>query len=47
VVDGEVQVGDRFVGPGSYVHVPAGAAHATTTGPSGCTIFYLFRPTDS
>ncbi|HEX6237819.1 MAG TPA: cupin domain-containing protein [Acidimicrobiales bacterium] len=37
-------VGGRRVGPGSYVHVPAGVEHGITgvEGPEGLTIYYLY-----
>jgi quercetin dioxygenase-like cupin family protein len=43
VLDGEVEILDRRVGPGSYVHIPSGVEHdidATST--AGCTVFYLY-----
>jgi quercetin dioxygenase-like cupin family protein len=46
VLDGQAWVADVPVGPGSYVHVPAGVPHATAAGPGGCTMFYLFLPTE-
>jgi mannose-6-phosphate isomerase-like protein (cupin superfamily) len=43
VVEGHATILESDVGPGSYVHVPAGVAHdfdATTS--EGCTVFYLY-----
>ena len=43
VLDGHAQILGTRVGPGSYVHVPAGVEHdidATATG--DCTVFYLY-----
>jgi mannose-6-phosphate isomerase-like protein (cupin superfamily) len=43
VVEGEAEILGAKVGPGGYVHVPAGVDHdldATATG--GCTAFYLY-----
>jgi quercetin dioxygenase-like cupin family protein len=43
VVDGRAAILGQELGPGSYVHIPAGIAHdldATNTG--GCTVFYLY-----
>ena len=46
ILEGDVVICGRKVGPGSYVHIPAGVAHdldATST--RGCTVFYLYiRP---
>ena len=44
VVDGEVDILGTVVGPGGYVHVPAGAEHdldARATG--GANVFYLYE----
>ena len=43
VLDGEVVILDRQLGPGSYVHIPAGVEHdidATQT--AGATVYYLY-----
>jgi mannose-6-phosphate isomerase-like protein (cupin superfamily) len=43
VIDGGAAVLGAHVGPGSYVHVPAGVEHdidASRT--DGCTVFYLY-----
>jgi hypothetical protein len=35
----------QLLGPGSYGHVPAGAAHDIDTADTdGCTVFYLYAP---
>jgi len=43
VLEGHAEIVDSEVGPGSYIHIPAGVHHdldATLT--EGCTIFYLY-----
>jgi mannose-6-phosphate isomerase-like protein (cupin superfamily) len=45
VLEGEADmVGDgERVGPGTYVHIPAGVEHGITdVGPDGCTVVYLY-----
>lgn len=48
VLDGRAVICGKEVGPGSYVHVPAGVAHdLDATHTEGCTVFYLYlRPGD-
>ena len=43
VVTGHADVLDRWLGPGSYVHIPAGVEHdidATET--EGCTVYFAY-----
>lgn len=48
VVDGHATVLGRLLGPGSYVHIPAGVAHdVDATETDGCTVFYLYAPPGS
>ncbi len=43
VVEGHCEVLGRILGPGSYVHIPAGLDHdIVAVGPSGATVFYLY-----
>lgn len=43
VVEGVATVLGSELGPGSYVHVPAGVRHdIDTSGTEGCTVFYLY-----
>lgn len=45
VLEGAAEILGVEIGPGSYVHVPAGVEHdleARST--SGCTVFYLYLP---
>jgi len=43
VVEGRCEVLGRILGPGSYVHIPAGVDHdIVAAGPEGATIFYLY-----
>ena len=45
IVDGSAEIVGKLVGPGGYVHIPAGVEHdldARST--TGCTIFYLYLP---
>jgi quercetin dioxygenase-like cupin family protein len=46
VLEGSAEMLGQVVGPGSYVHVPAGVEHNTDArGTGGCTFFYLYiRP---
>jgi quercetin dioxygenase-like cupin family protein len=47
VLDGTAMVMDQLIGPGSYVHVPAGVDHdidARMT--AGCTVFYVYEPAE-
>jgi mannose-6-phosphate isomerase-like protein (cupin superfamily) len=45
VLDGHAVVLGAEVGPGSYVHVPAGVEHdIDATASDGCTVFYLYLP---
>ena len=47
VLDGEGRALDRPLGPGSYVHIPAGVQHAIqTTGRDGLTFLYLYLQPD-
>ena len=44
VLTGRAEVLDVEVGPGSYVHVPAGVSHdIDATATEGCTVFYLYE----
>jgi quercetin dioxygenase-like cupin family protein len=43
VTDGTVEVLDEEVGPGTYVHIPAGVDHSMrAVGDSACTMLYLY-----
>jgi quercetin dioxygenase-like cupin family protein len=43
VVEGHAEVLGHVIGPGSYVHVPAGVEHdIDASGTEGCTVFYLY-----
>lgn len=43
VQDGSAEMMGHQVGPGTYVHVPAGVEHGVTSvGPAGCTVLYLY-----
>lgn len=43
VLDGDALVLGEEVGPGAYVHVPAGVEHdIDARATSGCTVFYLY-----
>ena len=42
IMEGGCRVLDRDVGPGAYVHVPAGCEHAVSVGPWGCTFFFVY-----
>jgi quercetin dioxygenase-like cupin family protein len=43
VLSGRCGVGDEVFGSGSYVHVPAGEAHALRAeGPEQCVVLYLY-----
>jgi quercetin dioxygenase-like cupin family protein len=43
VLEGSAEMLGQVVGPGSYVHVPAGVEHNTDArATGGCTIFYLY-----
>jgi uncharacterized RmlC-like cupin family protein len=48
VLEGNAVILGTDVGPGSYVHVPAGVDHdIDATATQGCTVFYLYlRPGD-
>jgi quercetin dioxygenase-like cupin family protein len=48
VLDGHAVVLGAEVGPGSYVHIPAGVEHdIDATASDGCTVFYLYLPPTS
>ena len=43
VLDGRAAILGADLGPGSYVHVPAGVEHdIDATATAGCTVFYLY-----
>jgi mannose-6-phosphate isomerase-like protein (cupin superfamily) len=43
VLEGEADMVGERVGPGTYVHIPAGVEHGITgVGPEGCTVVYLY-----
>jgi mannose-6-phosphate isomerase-like protein (cupin superfamily) len=43
VVDGTAEVLDEAVGPGTYVHIPAGIDHSIrAAGDGACTMLYLY-----
>jgi mannose-6-phosphate isomerase-like protein (cupin superfamily) len=42
IMEGSCQVLGQEVGPGGYVHVPAGTEHAISVGPWGCTFFFVY-----
>ena len=43
VTDGTVEVLDEQVGPGAYVHIPAGVDHSMrTVGGRACTMLYFY-----
>jgi mannose-6-phosphate isomerase-like protein (cupin superfamily) len=47
VLEGSAEMLGQQVGPGSYLHVPAGVEHGITApGPQGCTVFYLYLRED-
>lgn len=42
-VEGSARILGEIVGPGGYVHVPAGVTHdIDATGTAGCTVYYLY-----
>jgi quercetin dioxygenase-like cupin family protein len=44
VIDGRCRAGERDLGPGSYVHVPAGQPHDLLgLPPFGATVFYVLE----
>ena len=44
VLSGRATILDVEVGPGSYVHVPAGVTHdIDATATDGCSVFYLYE----
>jgi mannose-6-phosphate isomerase-like protein (cupin superfamily) len=43
MIDGTAEMLDERVGPGAYVHVPAGVEHSIrAVGDGGCTVLYLY-----
>ena len=43
VIAGTAVAGGRPIGPGSYIHVPAGTVHGIDhPGPEGCSVLYLY-----
>src|SRR5690606_13890015 len=42
MVAGGAQLRGRPVGPGTYVHIPAGIEHGLEAGDEGCTLVYLY-----
>ena len=43
ILDGHATVLGRHLGPGAYVHIPAGVDHGISgVGPEGCRFFYLY-----
>jgi mannose-6-phosphate isomerase-like protein (cupin superfamily) len=48
VLEGSAEMLGQQVGPGSYLHVPAGVEHGITApGSEGCTMFYLYLRDDT
>ncbi len=45
VLDGEIRLGSRILGPGDALYVAKDTLYSFKTGPDGCT-FLNFRPTD-
>ncbi|MDJ0767231.1 MAG: cupin domain-containing protein [Ilumatobacter sp.] len=41
VLDGDAELLGRRLGPGSYVHIPAGVEHDIAT-VDGCSVYYLY-----
>jgi quercetin dioxygenase-like cupin family protein len=40
VVKGSLKYGRKLLGPGEWMHVPAGEAYEVEAGPQGCVVFY-------
>jgi mannose-6-phosphate isomerase-like protein (cupin superfamily) len=44
MIDGSAVIMGTMVGPGGYVHIPAGVEHdVDARATSGCTVFYLYQ----
>ncbi len=44
IVDGTATVGGARLGPGAYIHFPAGLPHAIDhVGPEGCTMYFVYQ----
>lgn len=47
VVEGDAEMMGQRVGPGGYVHIPAGVDHGISdVSPDGCTVLYLYLRDD-
>jgi quercetin dioxygenase-like cupin family protein len=47
VIDGSAEMLHEHVGPGTYLHIPAGAEHGIgDVGDDGCTVLYLYLRDD-
>jgi quercetin dioxygenase-like cupin family protein len=42
MLEGQATVSGQRVGPGTYVHIPAGVEHGIVDAGSGCRFFYLY-----
>ena len=42
VVDGTLVFDGAALGPGSYLHVPAGSDHTMAATDGGCTVFFVY-----
>jgi hypothetical protein len=47
VISGSASVAGRPLAAGSYVYVPAGAAHPITAGAAGCLLLQMHLPLDA
>jgi quercetin dioxygenase-like cupin family protein len=48
VIDGTAEMLGERVGPGTYLHIPAGVEHGVRdVGEDGCTVLYLYLREDS
>jgi quercetin dioxygenase-like cupin family protein len=44
IIDGTATVGGVPLGPGAYIHFPAGLPHAIDhVGPEGCTMYFVYQ----
>jgi uncharacterized RmlC-like cupin family protein len=44
VLHGTAHIAGADVGPGSYVHVPAGVQHDIAAAADDCVVFYVYEP---
>jgi uncharacterized RmlC-like cupin family protein len=48
VIEGDAEMMGQRVGPGGYVHIPAGVDHdISDVSPDGCTVLYLYLRDDT